>query len=135
MSVFNVTLPLPPSANKLFANVPGKGRVKTRAYKNWRRNAILSIFAQVRADRRIGGPVGLSFCVPTGMRGDLDNRLKATIDALVASNRIDDDKHVQSILILRGGADKGTIEVQARSALSPRVPPSDERHTGAARHG
>jgi Holliday junction resolvase RusA-like endonuclease len=49
---FHVKLPLPPSANKLFFNVPGKGRVKTRAYKNWRRNAVLSIFAQVRADRR-----------------------------------------------------------------------------------
>ena len=109
---FSVTLPLPPSANKLFANVPGKGRVKTKAYKTWQRNAILSIFAQVRADRRIGGAVGLSICVPSGMRGDLDNRIKATIDALVASNRIDDDKHVQSIIILRGGADAGTVLVR-----------------------
>lgn len=113
---FHMKLPLPPSANKLFANVPGKGRVKTRAYKNWRRNAILSIFAQVRADRRVAGPVALSFCVPSNMRGDLDNRIKATIDALVASNRIDDDKHVHSILILRGGADAGTIEIKANPA-------------------
>jgi Holliday junction resolvase RusA-like endonuclease len=113
---FTATLPLPPSANKLFANVPGKGRVKTRAYKNWRKAAILTIFAQVRADRRIGGPVGLSICVPTGMRGDLDNRVKATIDALVAANRIDDDKHVTSILIVRGGADAGTVLVKVEPA-------------------
>ncbi len=112
---FHVKLPLPPSANKLFFNVPGRGRVKTKAYKNWRKNAVLSIFAQVRADRRIGGPVSLSICVPSGMRGDLDNRLKAAIDALVASNRIDDDKHVQSITILRGGADPGTVEVKVAS--------------------
>ncbi len=115
---FSVILPLPPSANKLFANVPGKGRVKTKAYKAWWRNAVLSIFAQVRADRRIGGTVGLSICVPSGMRGDLDNRIKATIDALVASNRIDDDKHVHSILILRGGADAGTVEVKVEGALA-----------------
>jgi Holliday junction resolvase RusA-like endonuclease len=115
---FHVKLPLPPSANKLFFNVPGKGRVKTRAYKNWRRNAVLSIFAQVRADRRIGGPVSLSFCVPSGMRGDLDNRLKAAIDALVASNRIDDDRHVHGILILRGGADAGTMEIKAEQVLT-----------------
>ena len=111
--IFTVILPLPPSANRLFANVPGKGRVKTRAYKNWRKAAILTIFAQVRADLRIGGPVGLSICVPTGMRGDLDNRLKCLIDALVAANRIDDDKHVHSILIVRGGADAGTVTVTA----------------------
>ena len=78
--IFTVILPLPPSANRLFANVPGKGRVKTRAYKNWRKAAILTIFAQVRADRRIGGPVDLEICVPDGMRGDLDNRLKALIE-------------------------------------------------------
>lgn len=109
---FHVKLPLPPSANKLFFNVPGKGRVKTKAYTTWRKNAVLAIFAQVRADNRIAGPVALSLCVPSGMRGDLDNRLKATIDALVASNRIDDDKHVHSILILRGGADPGTVDVK-----------------------
>lgn len=118
---FTVTLPLPPSANKLFANVPGKGRVKTKAYARWRRNAILAIFAQVRADRRVGGPVSLSLCVPSGMRGDLDNRLKAAIDALVASNRIDDDKHVQSILILRGGADAGTVEVKVEASVKARA--------------
>lgn len=115
---FSVTLPLPPSANKLFANVPGKGRVKTKAYKLWRKNAVLSIFAQVRADRRIGGPVGLTLCVPRGMRGDLDNRLKAAIDALVASNRIDDDEHVQSILIIRGGAAVGTVEIKVDAAVA-----------------
>lgn len=115
---FSVTLPLPPSANKLFANVPGKGRVKTRAYKAWRRNAVLSIFAQVRADHRVGGPIALSVCVPSNMRGDLDNRLKAGIDALVKSNRIDDDKHVHSIFILRGGADAGTIEIKVASVTS-----------------
>ncbi len=117
---FHVKLPLPPSANKLFANVPGKGRVQTRAYKNWRKNAVLSIFAQVRADQRIGGPVALSICVPSGMRGYLDNRLKALIDSLVASNRIDDDKHVQSITILRGGADAGTAEVKV-DCFSPKA--------------
>ncbi len=113
---FTVTLPLPPSTNNLFINY-GRKRRKSPKYRVWERQAILSIFAQVRADRRIGGPVALSLCVPSGMRGDIENRLKATIDALVKSNRIDDDKHVQSILILRGGAEAGTILVKARGAL------------------
>ncbi len=116
---FSVTLPLPPSTNRLFFNARGKGgrgRIKTALYRRWSNNAVLSIFAQVPAAKRIGGAVSLSICVPSGMRGDIDNRLKATIDALVKSNRIDDDKHVHSITILRGGADKGTIEVKATAA-------------------
>ena len=28
-------IPSPPSANNIYANAPGKGRVKTAAYKNW----------------------------------------------------------------------------------------------------
>lgn len=118
MTEFQVKLPMPPSANKLFANRPGKGRVKTKAYRTWRKAAVLTIFAQVRADRRLGGPVDLSICVPSGMRGDLDNRLKSLIDALVASHRIDDDKYVHSILIVRGGADAGTVLVKVLRAAA-----------------
>jgi len=113
---FTVTLPLPPPTNNLFVNVPGKGRVKSRRYKAWRRDAILSIFAQVPAPRRIAGAVAVSLCVPATMRGDLDNRLKAALDALVAANRIDDDRNVTAITIVRGGADAGRIVVQARAA-------------------
>jgi Holliday junction resolvase RusA-like endonuclease len=113
---FTVTLPLPPSTNNLFWNARrGRGRVATSKYRLWQALAIKSIWAQVPALNRIGGPVALSLCVPTKMRGDIDNRLKPTIDALVAAGRIDDDKHVQSINITRGGADAGTILVHAKA--------------------
>jgi Holliday junction resolvase RusA-like endonuclease len=116
MSGFEVTLPLPPSTNSLYRNVQGKGRVKSRVYARWLYPAIEEIWHQVRADRGVRGPVSLTFCVPARMRGDIDNRLKATIDALVKSNRIDDDKHVSSITIQRGGAEAGTILVKAAGA-------------------
>ncbi len=111
-----MTLPLPPSTNNLYHN-HGNRRRRTGKYVAWHRNAILSIFAQVRADFGVRGPVALTIAVPDGMRGDIDNRLKATIDALVASRRIDDDKHVSSITIQRGGAEAGTILVKATGAL------------------
>lgn len=98
---FHVKLAPPPSVNRAFRNVPGKGRVKTRDYRLWRRDAIVSIFAQVRADLRIGGPVVVSINLPAKMRGDIDNRVKGILDALVASNRIDDDKHVAAITVRR----------------------------------
>ena len=57
----------------------------------------MTIFAQVPAANRIGGPVAVSVALPVKMRGDVDGRLKAILDALVDSRRIDDDRHVVSV--------------------------------------
>lgn len=96
---FDLKLLPPPSVNRAFRNVAGKGRVKTRDYKNWRINAVKSIFAQVRADRRIAGAVAVTVHLPAKMRGDIDNRIKGILDALVASQRIDDDKNVTTLTV------------------------------------
>lgn len=104
--MFHVQIPPPPSVNRAFRNVPGKGRVKTRDYRSWRRDALLTIYEQVRADRRIGGPVAVTISLPSSMRGDIDNRIKGLLDALVASGRIDDDKHVSALTVRRNAPDK-----------------------------
>lgn len=116
---FSVTLPLPPSANRLFANVPGKGRVKTRAYKLWRKNAVLSIFAQARADRRLSGAVSIDIVLPEMCRLDIDNAIKPILDALVASQRIDDDRYVAELHVRRVRSDETvlvSVERMARAA-------------------
>lgn len=99
--MFHVKLAPPPSVNRAFRNVVGKGRVKTRDYREWRKMAVLSIYAQVRADQRIGGSVAVKISLPRTIRGDIDNRIKGLLDALVASRRIDDDRHVAAITIRR----------------------------------
>ena len=109
--IFQVLLPMPPSANKMFANVAirrananGKlprGRVKTKAYRDWRKAAVLTIFAHVRADQRIGGEVAVTIELPTSSRIDIDNTVKPILDALVASNRIDDDRNVRRLFVWR----------------------------------
>ncbi len=98
---FDLKLLPPPSVNKAFRNVPGRGRVKTRDYRNWRAAAVKSIWAQVRADRRIAGNVTVTVHLPETMRGDIDNRIKGLLDALVESGRIDDDKHVTTLTVRR----------------------------------
>lgn len=95
--MFHVELPTPISANALFANVPGRGRVKTKAYENWQNVAAQMIVATVRADRRIGGAVSVLIELPTACRLDIDNAVKPILDALVRSQRIDDDRHVHRI--------------------------------------
>lgn len=104
--MFHVQLPPPPSVNRAFRNVAGKGRVKTRDYRDWRKNAVLSIYAQVRADRRIGGNVAVTVSLPATMKGDIDNRIKGLLDALVASRRIDDDKYVTTLTVRRNAPGK-----------------------------
>lgn len=95
---FVVELEPPPSANNCFINRRGgKGRVKSPAYRAWRQAAVLSIYAQVPAALRIGGPVIVYIALPAKMRGDADGRIKGILDALVDSRRIDDDRHVVSV--------------------------------------
>lgn len=96
---FDLKLLPPPSVNRAFRNVPGKGRVKTRDYRTWCNNAVKAIYAQVRADRRVAGNVAVTVHLPAKMRGDIDNRIKGLLDALVKSQRIDDDKHVTTLTV------------------------------------
>ena len=101
---FTVELPMPPSINNSFVNARargtkryGPGRIMSDEYRAWRKGAALAIIAQVRADGRVGGPIDVCIDVPERMNGDVDNRIKAVLDALVDSGRIDDDKHVMRV--------------------------------------
>ena len=93
--IFTVELPVPPSTNRLYL----KGRIKTDKYRSWRKNAILAIYAQVPTAKRITGKVQVGIFLPRKCRLDCDNTAKATLDALVDSQRIDDDRNVMSVHI------------------------------------
>lgn len=93
---FDVELPLPPSLNNAYANHKG-GRHKTASYARWQADALEKILTSVPQAKRIGGAVNVSILLPERMRGDIDNRIKPILDALVASKRIDDDRNVVSV--------------------------------------
>ncbi len=109
---FSVVLTMPPSANASYRNVTGIGRARTKAYRDWRNNAVLSIFAQVRADKRVSGRCAITIEIPSSTRLDLDNALKPIIDALVKSNRIDDDRHVWAIHATRAAVAMPLVTVE-----------------------
>ncbi len=95
-------LPMPPSVNSMYLNVPGKGRVKTKAARAWATEAQWMLIAQRnRAGRheRIAGPVAVEVLAyrPASRRRDLDNILKAVLDLLTNSNTIADDSQVVAI--------------------------------------
>lgn len=100
VSIFTVSLPIPPSVNNLFSNVPGKGRVKTKAYTDW----IAKAFAAINREECSSPGVSLSGAVCVVMEinrshagRDIDNCIKPIIDALVKRGVIINDTHVSSV--------------------------------------
>jgi Holliday junction resolvase RusA-like endonuclease len=84
-------LPLPPSANNLFFNLPkGKGRAKTSQYRDWITKAGWAIAAQRKGAKRFDGPVSLLYEVGKN-RKDLGNHEKPLTDLLVHMDVIADD--------------------------------------------
>lgn len=104
-------LPLPPSSNNMFINVPRRGRIKSTAYKDWRDKSALIVKSQARSQSPVNGPYSVSIHLPAKMRGDLDNRCKPVLDLLVAAQITDDDKHCQKIEISR------SVDVDASSCM------------------
>jgi len=87
------TMPVPPSVNQMFRNVRGKGRVKTEAYEQWRAAARTSL--RLQSLQPVMGRVVVIFGVERGsLAADIDNRIKAMLDAIVTAGVIEDDNRV-----------------------------------------
>lgn len=95
-----VRLPVSPSVNSMYRNVVGVGRVKTTDYRNWLKHAgtLLNISRPVPFGKM---RVQLGVMIPEKTKGDLDNRIKAVQDLLVAHRVIDDDKQIWRIVAER----------------------------------
>lgn len=86
----------PPPLNNLFFNVAGKGRVKSTRYRDWERVAGAQIATQGRSC--ILGRFGLSLTIRRPQRRcDLDGRIKALLDLLVALGVVEDDSFAEAI--------------------------------------
>lgn len=98
--MITVTLPLAPSVNGAFRNVEGKGRVRTGPYKTWAQSAGWELKAQrpVRCD---ANRLLILIALPEKMPGDVDNRVKPTLDLLVSLGVIRDDSHVFDLRVHR----------------------------------
>lgn len=95
--VATFTLPEPPSTNALFKNVPGRGRVRTSHYSDWLMCAITAMRMQSiqNVDCRCIVIVGVE---RNSLQADIDNRLKATLDAIVKAGVLSDDSLVTAAL-------------------------------------
>lgn len=94
------TLPVPPSVNALYANVPGKGRVKTKEAKAYATHAAL-LLARQRSSG-IKGRVVVTYDVQRfadNRRRDVANLEKILSDSLVSNGIIEDDSLIERLTI------------------------------------
>lgn len=87
-----IVLPLPPSTNNLYRNVPGKGRVLNKQGREYKQNA--RMLAMGARPTFIQGDVRLALAVyfPNRRRRDLSNTLKIIEDALKGITYADDSQ-------------------------------------------
>jgi Holliday junction resolvase RusA-like endonuclease len=99
----SLDLDLPPSINAAFANVPGRGRVRTSIYRQWQQAALAAIAVQARGMTFAGRfrVMLLASDRELTRRRDVDNLGKALCDVLTKSGVIADDcyLHLRSIML------------------------------------
>lgn len=76
-----LSLPLPPSVNHAWQNVPGKGRVRSPEYRRWHKLAFDELCLQ-NPGKIVGEFSAVINCGKLNRRADIDNRIKPLLDLL-----------------------------------------------------
>lgn len=109
-----ISLPIPPSVNALYRNVPNIGRVRTSAYNSWVKQADKHFLLQKRSLTPVTGHYAMKISLPKMIRGDVSNRIKAAEDYCVSRGLTADDSQSQSLTIERvDGLAPGMFEIEA----------------------
>ena len=124
-----LTIPAPPSVNKLFKNLPGRGRAKTKDYKSWLAEAGWMVREQM-VDAVPGRVVVTISVERDNLLADIDNRCKAVLDLLVECKVIEDDRWVVGLAAC--WAPRGNARVpRARIAIMPATAHTLDFHPSA----
>ena len=97
------TITPPPSANKLFRNATAKdnvrGRIKTKAYNQWRDMVAWEIKLQRNGHKTLTGPATISVTLrrPHPLT-DLSNMVKPVEDAMQEAGVVKNDRQFVSIM-------------------------------------
>lgn len=114
--MITLNLPLPPSTNELFFNLPKGGRAKTRAYESWIEEAGWELKRQKQ--KPVKGRVSIEYLVSEDTGCDLGNLEKAATDLLVTHNLIEgDSRKIVREITMRWRAGMTGIQVLVRPTI------------------
>jgi crossover junction endodeoxyribonuclease RusA len=124
----SLTLPLPPSANRMWRH--GRGRTyPSDEYEAWCKEVMLECVSQ-RARGRAPRCYAILIVVPRN-RKDLDNIVKPTQDGLAFAGVIANDRHAQRIVLdIDHGREKGTMSVGLWAMADPPKPSQRKATSG-----
>ena len=108
----------PPSTNNLYANVPGRGRVKSGRYKTWRSAAGWDVKAHKFETFSCKVVLDLTVERPR-VRSDVSNRIKAVEDLLVEMKVLADDSLVEEVRCRWGNVKGCRIEIREFDMVTP----------------
>lgn len=91
---------VPPSTNHLYANAPGKGRVKSLAYRRWLEAAGWEVKSQVQG-RKLDAPWRLSVTAHIRSVRDISNIIKPVEDLVVRLKLAPDDRFCRKVEAIR----------------------------------
>ena len=97
-----VTLPFPPSLNRMWRAVPRRGVLLSKVGRIYRERAVLAALAVGHLgfdDARVA--VRLDVFPPDRRKRDIDNIPKAILDALTHAELWRDDEQVDALLVVR----------------------------------
>lgn len=108
--MISLELPWPPSTNRIWRNVAVKGKPRTLLSQEGRayRAQVAKLVLLARANRQLAGRVMVDVVAqaPDRRARDLDNILKATLDALTHAGVWQDDSQIDRLLVERGSVSK-----------------------------
>jgi len=112
-----MVLPWPPSVNHYWRNVGGKTLIsaKGREYRDAVRILAIDESWPIHADKRLA--VTIEAWVPDKRRRDLDNMLKAALDALTHAGVWEDDSQIDDLRIVRMPVG-GMLKIEAIEVIS-----------------
>lgn len=97
--MLTLSLPVAPPANNSTINCPGIGRVKSKKYRAWIKQADAHyVLQKLGRAKPIIGKYSCELTFPD-RTGDLDGRIKLILDWLVKRNLVEDDssKHLREL--------------------------------------